>query len=111
MCNANIILSQEELCAAVRYHFESTKRFLSAAAVLILESFVRIEDARYELQLYRGEYIRNKFPGASNDMVPRALNAVYDDYLHDCDRAIAELEFILGVGAAAGRARKICRFF
>lgn len=68
-CNTGFIRSLEECCATVRDHGENSKPSLPEVAVIPLARLIQVEDARHELGVYCGEYIREKFPGASSKVV------------------------------------------
>lgn len=100
----------EKYCAALRDHGKSAQRFLSAIPFVSLGSFIRNEDLQNELRVFRGEYVRDKFPDASSEMVAKDLNADYDGDLDNGDWAGADLESTPG-SAVAGGARKIHKSF
>lgn len=76
----------------MRDHGEPAEHFSSAVAIISLERIFRIEDARHDLWVYRGEYVRDRLPGAPCRLVADDLGAVYDDDLGDRDWARANFE-------------------
>lgn len=53
--------------ATVCDHGESAARFPPAIAIVSLGRFIRDEDARPELRIYRGEYVRHESPGTPSE--------------------------------------------
>lgn len=64
----------------MRGHGKSAKRFPSAVAVVSVGSFIQIEDAQLKLQVYCGEFFREKLPG-----VPNEVGAEKQDAFNHCD--------------------------
>lgn len=50
-----------------------------------LENFIQVKDARDELRVYRGEYVRDKLRDALDEMFAEDLDAIFGGELHDSD--------------------------
>lgn len=85
--NTNAVDSLNEFRAPVCDHGESAKRFLSALLVSVSSpgSFIRVEEARLELRVYIGQYIRNKLPGVPREVAAKYLDAAFDGVLNGGD--------------------------